>query len=560
MKHWKTRLAALATALALALTLLAVPAAASGSAPESTGRADKLAALGLFRGTNAGYDLDSAPTRIQGLVMLIRLLGLEEEALAYEGSSPFTDLTWGKSYVAYGYANGLTQGTGAATFSPNEPLSAVSYVTFLLRALGYDDAAGDFSWRSSLSFAADQGMMTAQAASALGSAAMNRGDMVDLSYAALTCGVKGGRQTLAQRLAADGVFTREAGEQAGVLGSGAGWVYTYTPYDNSTVTYAQKSLAGVTAHVLTVNTANSRVRVEAALVNNTVGATDSFQDIVAASGALAVVNGNFFASYDAFKAPIGHVMAGGELLYGNSGISALGLYADGSVAIGRPGIFTRLTTPSGGDWSIYEVNTASQGADFSVLYTPAYGSSVAIKAAGSVMTVSGGVITGYQAVSPGGTVAIPANGYVAFMGSGFTSTNYYDVPVLGDRVTMSYYLKTDNGEAFSMENLVGMVSGGPRLVQDGAMVTTLEAGFQEERFTTAVSPRTAVGVDGQGKLLVVSVPGGATIQQMRELMVTLGCVDAFNLDGGASCAMYYNGQYLATPGRELTVTLQICVD
>ncbi len=96
-------------------------------------------------------------------------------------------------------------------------------------------------------------------------------------------------------------------------------------------------------------------------------------------------------------------------------------------------------------------------------------------------------------------------------------------------------------------------------MQDGVIVTTLEAGFQEERFTTASSPRTAVGVDGSGKLLVASVPGGATIQQMRELMLGLGCVDAFNLDGGASCGMYYDGQYLATPGRELTVTLQIKV-
>ena len=44
---------------------------------------------------------------------------------------------------------------------------------------------------------------------------------------------------------------------------------------------------------------------------------------------------------------------------------------------------------------------------------------------------------------------------------------------------------------------------------------------------------------------------------MRELMLALGCVDAFNMDGGASCAMYYDGQVLAAPGRELTVTLQV---
>ena len=61
-----------------------------------------------------------------------------------------------------------------------------------------------------------------------------------------------------------------------------------------------------------------------------------------------------------------------------------------------------------------------------------------------------------------------------------------------------------------------------------------------------------------GKLVLVSVPS-ATIQQMRQLMLALGCVDAFNVDGGASCGMYYNGSFLATPGRELPVTLQVFV-
>ena len=49
------------------------------------------------------------------------------------------------------------------------------------------------------------------------------------------------------------------------------------------------------------------------------------------------------------------------------------------------------------------------------------------------------------------------------------------------------------------------------------------------------------------------------LQQMRQLMLALGCVDAFNVDGGASCGMYYNGTYLSKPGRELTVTLQVFV-
>ena len=559
MKTTQTRLLPLLLACMLCLAL---PAAASGSSPESTGRADKLASLGLFQGTNEGYQLDNTPTRMQGLVMLIRLLGLENEAKSYEESSPFTDLTWGQEYAAYAYANSLTQGTTSTTFSPNVSLNAKSYITFLLRALGYDDSAGDFAWDSVLPFAEEKGLLAAGSADTLATVTLNRGDMVDLSYAALTCALKEGGQTLAEKLCAADVFTEDAGRAAGVLG-GTPYIYSYVPFDNSTVTYTAYTDAGtgLKAKVLTVNLDNPNVTVRTAMVNNTVGATAPFKQIVEESGALAVINGNFFNSYDTFKCPIGHVMVDGEFLYGNSGISALGITRDGELRIGRPALFTRLVRSSDGkSWSLYEINTTAQNQYTATIYTPAANSarSLAITAAGHVMTVSNGVIAGYRAVSPGETLPIPADGYLVYMGTDFTSTNYFAVPVVGSTVTMEYYLRTEDPEGFTLDNMESIISGAPRLVQDGAIVTQLDPGFEEARFTTASTPRTAVGVNRKGQLLLVSVPA-ATTQQMRELMLNLGCVDAINLDGGGSCAMYYDGQYLATPGRELTVTLQVHV-
>ena len=37
--------------------------------------------------------------------MLLRLLGLEDEALAYTEPTHFTDVGWGAEYVAYAYDN-----------------------------------------------------------------------------------------------------------------------------------------------------------------------------------------------------------------------------------------------------------------------------------------------------------------------------------------------------------------------------------------------------------------------------------------------------------------------
>ena len=571
MRRILHRVLSLCLTLSLCAGLLALPATASGSSAESTDRADKLASLHLFQGTEQGYQLNASPSRIQGLVMLIRLLGMEDEALACTEDVPFTDIGWGKAYVAYGYANGLAKGTSETTFAPNSALNAQGYVTFLLRALGYTDAeGGDFTWKTALEFAAEKSLISSDSVSALAAAVFNRGDMVDLSYAALTCQMKDGGKTLAESLSEAGVFTEDEGRAAGVVG-GKGYTYQYTPYNtagsdhtgstttpavSSAVTHSKFSAAGVTANVLTVDM--DKAIVKTALVNNTVGDTASFKSIVEQSGAVAVVNGNFFNSYDAFQCPIGHVMVDGEFLYGNSGISSFGITRDGEIRVGRPALFTRLTRSDGKGWSIYEINTAAQNQYTCTMYTPAYNSArtLTITAAARVMTVESGVITGYRTVSAGETLSIPAKGYLVYMSDSFTSTNYFATPEVGDTVTMSYTLNKEDPEGFTLDNMESIVSGAPRLVQDGAMITALDAGFEEARFTTMSSPRTAVGVNREGRLLLVSVPS-ATVQQMRELMLALGCVDAINLDGGGSCAMYYNGSYLATPGRNLTVTLQV---
>ena len=333
------------------------------------------------------------------------------------------------------------------------------------------------------------------------------------------------------------------------------------------VTYQEGSYAlpsgTISAKVITVNMSDPRVSVKSAIVGNKLNATADFGSIAAYSGgALAIINANFFESYEDIKDPIGPVMVNGNFVYGNSGsITSLGITADGKMYYGRPSVFYRvITTDSGAaqQWSGYNLNVFEQSADASVLYTPARGESVPVTCAGAALTVRNGVTTDYRTVAAGETLTIPADGYVLWMGSAFTATHYYQVPELGRTVAMEPYLRVEDEEGFVLDGVTSLISGAPRLVKDGAIETYLDPGFTEARFTTSITPRTAVGTTADGKLLLVSVPS-ASIQQMRELMLQLGCQDAINLDGGASTAMYYNGQTLAAPGRQLTTTLQVFV-
>lgn len=173
--------------------------------------ADRLNAIGLFRGSNYGYELTRRPTRQESLIMLIRLLGEEQAALAYTGQSTFTDLTgWpdGIRYVAYGQHMGYTNGMTATEFSQQTPADATMYCTYVLRALGYDDAAGDFSYREAVQKAIEVGLLTSAQYEQLQTTGLLRDHMVLISYNALWAACNGSDQTLGERLVERGVLTQ----------------------------------------------------------------------------------------------------------------------------------------------------------------------------------------------------------------------------------------------------------------------------------------------------------------------------------------------------------------
>ena len=142
--------------------------------------------------------------------MLIRLLGKDAEALACTDPCPFTDVPqWGRPYAAYAYRTGLTKGSGSGVFGMGNADASV-YSTFILRALGYDDGAGDFVWNDCLPFAAQVGILSDR----VDTNTFWRADMVDISYEALFADVKGGGMTLADKLTVQNVFTEETFQNA----------------------------------------------------------------------------------------------------------------------------------------------------------------------------------------------------------------------------------------------------------------------------------------------------------------------------------------------------------
>lgn len=183
----------------------------SSNSPDYFSIACALQELDLFRGTSTsfgqGFDLHLTPTRAESLVMFIRLLGEEDEALACTYDHPFTDVpAWVDRYVAWAYHQGYSNGVGATKFGTSDKVRAVEYQEFLLRALGYS-VAGVHDYATSLERALDRGALTGSEYQMLKNDAFLRAHVAYLSYYSLDMILSGSQQTLARQLMNAGVFS-----------------------------------------------------------------------------------------------------------------------------------------------------------------------------------------------------------------------------------------------------------------------------------------------------------------------------------------------------------------
>jgi len=97
--------------------------------------------------------------------------------------------------------------------------------------------------------------------------------------------------------------------------------------------------------------------------------------------------------------------------------------------------------------------------------------------------------------------------------------------------------------------MVTAVGGGPTLITNGKInITNNEERMFSGKAINDRHPRTAMGYTSDGFLIVMAVQGrfpglaeGATLGQEAEMLRSLGCVEALNLDGGGSSCMLVNG-------------------
>jgi hypothetical protein len=107
-------------------------------------------------------------------------------------------------------------------------------------------------------------------------------------------------------------------------------------------------------------------------------------------------------------------------------------------------------------------------------------------------------------------------------------------------------------------NLLVGIGGGPTLVKSGQSRLT----YNEEIFwgsgveLTDLRPRTAVGYTAN-KHAIIFACDQLQLQEMPEIFISLGCIEAMNLDGGGSTQMSIGDQSLISSSRDLPAILAI---
>ena len=130
------------------------------------------------------------------------------------------------------------------------------------------------------------------------------------------------------------------------------------------------------------------------------------------------------------------------------------------------------------------------------------------------------------------------------------NSNNGDLAIYKDGSFKIIYEDQISADQLVKDGVVNLLAFGPALVENSeiAVGTNEEVGQ-----ALASNPRTAIGIIDENYYIIVVSDGrtseskGLSLYQMAEVMKSYGVKTAYNLDGGGSSTLYFNGQVINKP-------------
>ena len=219
-------------------------------------------------------------------------------------------------------------------------------------------------------------------------------------------------------------------------------------------------------------------------------------------------------------------------------------YSDGNISV-------NLTEKTVNETQVYVADVTLSSADYlkTALAQNSYGTNVTAKTSvtaaenNAILAVNGDY---YGANSSGYVIR---NG-VVYRDSIREDASNGDLAIYKDGSFKIIYEDQVSANQLVEDGVVNLLAFGPSLVENGEITvdTNTEVGQ-----AMASNPRTAIGIIDENHYIIVVSDGrtseskGLSLYQMAEVMKSYGVKTAYNLDGGGSSTLYFNGQVINKP-------------
>lgn len=213
-----------------------------------------------------------------------------------------------------------------------------------------------------------------------------------------------------------------------------------------------------------------------------------------------------------------------------------------------PGLVWRSSHTSLSDSSRQNINMliiSTAKREISLVYDPLKNSLTSLQAsqAGALAAVNAGF---FDMKNGGSATYIKVNGNVT---DSDTARKWKRVTNMNGSVIISYSGRLTITGAMqnswydnNKESRDALITG-PLLIKDGE-----KAILPETSLVTSRHPRTCIGLKGRNRVILLTVDGrskeseGMTLPAMADILLSLRCRNAVNLDGGGSSTMWINGK------------------
>lgn len=219
-------------------------------------------------------------------------------------------------------------------------------------------------------------------------------------------------------------------------------------------------------------------------------------------------------------------------------------YSDGNISV-------NLTEKTVNETQVYVADITLSSSDYlkTALAQNSYGTNVTAKTSvtatenNAILAVNGDY---YGANSSGYVIR---NG-VVYRDSVREDDSNGDLAIYKDGSFKIIYEDQVSADQLVQDGVVNLLAFGPSLVENGeiSVDTNTEVGQ-----AMSSNPRTAIGIIDENHYIIIVSDGrtseskGLSLYQMAEVMKSYGVKTAYNLDGGGSSTLYFNGQVINKP-------------